>query len=312
MPDIVTIDSRRVLDIAVEVPSMPLQSVTTDELRQQAYSRIIELVIQHRSTLVFVNTRKQAENVANILGQRLGKDLVAAHHGRLSRKIRLDAEQALKNGEIKVLVATSSLELGIDVGNIALVCQISSPRAISTAIQRIGRAVHWRGAIPKGRLFPTTVEDLFECAALIKAIKEGELDRLAAPYEPLDILAQQIVAMCVSGQWYEEDLFLTIKNAYPYKDLSREKFESVLVMLSEGIESSRGRWGAHIMQDQINGVLRARRGGRLAAIMGGGAIPESALFQIVVDPEAIVVGTLDEDFAIESAIGDVFLLGNTS
>ncbi|MDR3612054.1 MAG: DEAD/DEAH box helicase [Candidatus Obscuribacterales bacterium] len=312
MPDIVTIDSRRVLDIAVEVPSMPLQSVATDELREEAYSRIIELVIQHRSTLVFVNTRKQAENVANILGRRLGKDLVAAHHGSLSRKIRLDAEQALKNGEIKVLVATSSLELGIDIGNIDLVCQISSPRAISAAVQRIGRAGHWRGAIPKGRLFPTTVEDLFECAALIKAIKEGELDRLAAPYEPLDILAQQIVAMCASGQWYEEDLFLTIKNAYPYKDLSREKFESVLIMLSEGIESSRRRWGAHIMRDQINGVLRARRGGRLAAIMGGGAIPESGLFQVVVDPEAIVVGTLDEDFAIESAIGDVFLLGNTS
>jgi ATP-dependent Lhr-like helicase len=218
----------------------------------------------------------------------------------------------LKNGEIKVLVATSSLELGIDVGSIDLVCQISSPRAISAAIQRIGRAGHWRGAIPKGRLFPTTVEDLFECAALIKAIKEGELDQLTAPFEPLDILAQQIVAMVASGQWYEEDLFLAIKKAYPYKDLTREKFESVLVMLSEGVPSSRGRWGAHITRDQINGVLRVRRGGRLAAIMGGGAIPENSLFQVVVDPDAIVVGTLDEDFAIESNIGDVFLLGNTS
>ncbi|HEY8671863.1 MAG TPA: DEAD/DEAH box helicase, partial [Terriglobales bacterium] len=367
-PVIVNIGHKRTLDLAVEVPATLLGPVASNEMWEEIYSRIVELSEQHRSTLVFVNTRRLVERVSHHLAERIGEDNVGAHHGSLSRKMRLAAEKKLKEGEIKVLVATASLELGIDIGTVDLVIQISSPRAIAVALQRVGRSGHWRGAVPKGRLFVTTRDDLLECAALVRAIKHGDLDRLMIPDAPLDVLAQQIVATCAasavhtarlarpheaSGEpapvfefrdagssrarapfdspransalhqqeqiesdpdqgWGEDEMFAMVKRAYPYRDLTRELFDSVLEMLSEGIAARRGRYGAYIHHDRVNRRLRARRGARLAAITSGGAIPDTALFTVVAEPEGAVVGTLDEDFAVESNAGDIMLLGNTS
>jgi ATP-dependent helicase Lhr and Lhr-like helicase len=311
-PVIVNVGHKRPMDIAIEVPASQLGPVASNEMWDEIYERISELVRQHRSTLVFVNTRRLAERVAHNLAERLGDEAVAAHHGSLSRKLRLNAERKLKNGEIKVLVATASLELGIDIGSVDLVCQLSSTRAIAVALQRVGRSGHWRGAIPKGRLFAMTRDELVECAALVRAIRQGDLDRLMIPDSPLDILAQQIVAACAAEEWREHDLFALMRRAYPYRALSRETFDSILAMLSDGIASRRGRYGAYLHRDQVNGRLRARRGARLAAITSGGAIPETALFTVVAEPEGTMVGTLDEDFAVESLAGDVVLLGNTS
>src|SRR5579862_8291478 len=311
-PVIVEIAQRRHLDLAVEVPKSELGPVATNELWDEVYDRIAELVRAHRSTLVFVNTRRLAERLSLHLAERIGADVVAAHHGSLSRKIRLDAEQRLKNGALKVLVATASLELGIDIGSVDLVCQIGSPRAIGVALQRVGRAGHWRGAIPKGRLFATTCDDLIECASVVRAIREGDLDRLHVPEAPLDILAQQIVAMCAADEWAVDDLYAMVKRAYPYRELSRSDFDEIVEMLADGIAAKRGRYGAYLFYDRVNGRLRGRRGARLAAITSGGAIPETGLYTVVAEPEGIVIGTVDEDFAVESLAGDVMLLGNSS
>src|SRR5690348_6757768 len=312
MPEIVDVGHRRAMDLAVEVPAGELGPVATEEMWEDVYNRISELALEHRSTLVFVNTRRLVERLSHHLAERLGEEAVAAHHGSLSRKIRLEAERRLKSGEARVMVATASLELGIDIGMVDLVCQISSPRSIGVALQRIGRAGHWRGAVPKGRLFPMTMDDLVECAALVRAIRQGDLDRLEIPVAPLDILAQQIVAMCACEEWKEDDLFLLVRRAYPYASLSRRDFDEIVAMLSEGISARRGRHAALLFRDRINGRLRGRRGSRLAAITGGGAIPDSALFSVVSMPEGTVVGTIDEDFAVESMVGDIMLLGNTS
>jgi ATP-dependent Lhr-like helicase len=366
-PVIVNIGHKRTLDLAVEIPATLLGPVASNEMWEEIYTRIVELADHHRSTLVFVNTRRLVERVAHHLAERLGEDNVGAHHGSLSRKLRLSAERKLKEGQIKVLVATASLELGIDIGTVDLVIQISSPRSIAVALQRVGRSGHWRGAVPKGRFFVTTRDDLLECAALVRAIRHGDLDRLIIPDSPLDVLAQQIVATCAAGVgsvpvartflsansvgrplqleaktlartdsipeaqvltddtrtglsepheqeqgWDVDDLFALVKRAYPYRDLSRELFDSIIEMLSEGIASRRGRYGAYLHHDRVNRKIRARRGARLAAITSGGAIPETALFTVVAEPEGVVVGTLDEDFAIESNAGDIMLLGNTS
>jgi ATP-dependent Lhr-like helicase len=309
---IVNIGHRRELDVAVEVPGSELGPVASNEMWGEIYDRITVLAHEHHSTLIFVNTRRLAERVAHHLGERLGADKVAAHHGSLSRKLRLAAEKRLKEGEIRALVATASLELGIDIGSVDLVCQIGSTRSISVGLQRIGRAGHWRGAIPKGRIFATTRDELVECAALVRAIRNGELDRLAIPDAPMDILAQQIVAMCAAEDWNEQDLFDTIRKAYPYRELPRAEFDKIVEMLSEGIAARRGRYGAYLHRDRVNGILRPRRGARLAAITSGGAIPENALYTVIAQPEGTVVGTIHEDFAVESLAGDVFLLGNTS
>ncbi|MGD0694025.1 MAG: DEAD/DEAH box helicase [Terriglobia bacterium] len=311
-PVIVHIPSHRQLDLAVEVPASELGAVASNEMWDEVYRRIADLANQHRSTLVFVNTRRLAERVAFHLGELLGEGLVAAHHGSLSRKLRLAAERKLKAGELRLLVATASLELGIDIGTVDLVCQIGSPRAIAVAVQRIGRSGHWRGAIPKGRLFATTRDELLECAALVRAIRHGELDQLAIPEAPLDVLAQQIVAACAAEDWKEEDLFALVRRAYPYRELARAEFEALVEMLSEGIAARRGRYGAYLYRDRVNGRLRGRRGSRLAAITSGGAIPETALYTVLAEPERIMVGTVDEDFAAESMSGDILLLGNTS
>jgi len=309
---IVQIGHRRELDLAIEVPGSELGPVASNEMWDEIYDRIAALATQHRSTLVFVNTRRLSERMAHHLGERLGKDAVAAHHGSLSRKLRLAAEKKLKAGEIRALVATASLELGIDIGSVELVCQIGTPRSISGALQRIGRAGHWRGAVPKGRLFATTRDDLLECAALVRAIHQGDLDRLAIPEAPMDILAQQIVAMCAAEDRREDELFECVRRAYPYRNLARVDFDEIIDMLSEGIASSRGRYAAYLHRDRVNSMVRARRGSRLAAITSGGAIPENSLYTVVAHPEGTIVGTVDEDFAVESIAGDIMLLGNTS
>jgi ATP-dependent helicase Lhr and Lhr-like helicase len=311
-PVIVNIGHKRKLDLAVEVPPMPLGPVASNEMWDEVYNRLVALVEQHRSTLVFVNTRRMAERLAHNLGERIGEENVAAHHGSLSRKLRLAAEKKLKEGQIKVLVATASLELGIDVGTVDLVVQINSCRAIAVALQRVGRSGHWRGAVPKGRLFCTTRDDLLECAALVRAIRQGDLDRLMIPEAPLDILAQQIVAACSAEEWSEDEMFALVRRAYPYRNLSRATFDAILEMLAEGIAARRGRYGAYIHRDRVNGKLRARRGARLAAITSGGAIPDNSLYNVVAEPDGVVVGTVDEDFAVESNRGDIMLLGNTS
>jgi ATP-dependent helicase Lhr and Lhr-like helicase len=311
-PVIAQVGHRRELDLAIEVPGSELSGVASNEMWDEIYDRLAALATQHRSTLIFVNTRRLAERMTHHLGERLGQDAVATHHGSLSRKLRLTAERKLKAGEIRALVATASLELGIDIGSVDLVCQIGSPRSISVGLQRIGRAGHWRSAIPKGRLFATTRDDLLECAALVRAIRQGDLDSIAIPEEPLDILAQQIVAMCAAEDWKEDELFHSVRGAYPYHNLSRAVFDEIIEMLSEGITSTRGRYAAYLHRDRINGMLRARRGSRLAAITSGGAIPENSLYTVVAQPESIVVGTVDEDFAVESLAGDIMLLGNTS
>src|SRR5271165_5633443 len=361
-PVIVNIGHKRKLDLGIEVPPMPLGPVASNEMWDAIYDRLVELVGQHRSTLVFVNTRRMAERLCHELGERMGEENVAAHHGSLSRKLRLAAEKKLKEGQVRVLVATASLELGIDVGTVDLVVQINSPRAIAVALQRVGRSGHWRGAVPKGRLFATTRDDLLECAALVRAIKLGDLDRLMIPEAPLDVLAQQIVAACAASTdmaraprprlsreetagesreisgfsdspletvddlpdtragapaphgdgWDEDELFALARRAYPYRNLKRETFDSILEMLSEGIAAKRGRYGAYLHRDRVNGKLRGRRGARLAAITSGGAIPDNSLYAVVAEPDGIVVGTVDEEFAVESMAGEVMLLGNSS
>ena len=311
-PAVVNIGHQRQMDLAVEVPASELGPVASNEMWDEIYSRLSELIQQHRSTLVFVNTRRMAERVAHHLAEILGEDAVAAHHGSLARKLRLVAERKLKEGEVRVLVATASLELGIDIGFVDLVCHLGSPRSIAVLLQRIGRSGHWRGAVPKGRIFATTRDELLECAALVRSIRQGELDRIMIPDAPLDVLAQQIVAACAAEEWKEDELFALVRRAYPYRDLPREEFEAILVMLSDGIAARRGRYGAYLYRDRVNGRLRARRGARIAAITSGGAIPSNALYTVVAEPEGIVVGTVDEDFAVESMKGEIMLLGNTS
>jgi ATP-dependent Lhr-like helicase len=312
---IIDVGHRRELDLAVEVPKDELSSIATNAIWADVYDRVAELVRQHRSTLVFVNTRRLAERVSHYLEERLqdlGPDVVAAHHGSLSRQIRLSAEERLKTGKTRVVIATASLELGIDVGTVDLVCQIGSPRAIATALQRIGRAGHWISAIPKGRLFAMTRDELLECAALVRAIRAGTLDRIEVPVAPLDILAQQIVAAAASRTWMEEELFTLCRRAYPYRDLALTEFDQVLRMLADGIATHRGRGQAYLFHDRINHRLKGRRGARLAAITSGGAIPDMANYAVVAEPDGTVVGSVDEDFAVESLAGDIMLLGNTS
>jgi len=257
-PTVVQIGHRRELDLAVEVPGGELGPVASNEMWAEIYDRLAALATRHRSTLIFVNTRRLAERMAHHLAERLGKEVVAAHHGSLSRKLRLVAERKLKSGELRAIVATASLELGIDIGAVDLVCQIGSPRSISVGLQRIGRAGHWRGAVPKGRIFATTRDELLECAALVRAIRQGDLDRIAIPEAPLDILAQQIVAMCAAEDWNATELFRAVRRAYPYRDLARAQFDEILEMLSEGIASTRGRYAAYLHHDRVNGIVRAR------------------------------------------------------
>lgn len=309
---IIDVGHRREMELAVEVPRDELSAVTSTEMWAEIYDRLAEYILSHRTTLVFVNTRRLSERVARALTERLGENSVLPHHGSLSRRLRLEAESRLKNGELRAVVATASLELGIDIGSIDLVCQIGSPRSIAVTLQRVGRSGHWVGAKPKGRLFPATRDELIECAALVSAIRKGELERIEIPQNALDILAQQIVAEAAATPWKEDDLYKVFCSAYPYRNLSREDFDSIVEMLSDGIATSRGRSGALLHRDRVNGRIKGRRGARLAAITSGGAIPENANYTVIAEPDEKPIGTLDEDFAIESLVGDIFLLGTHS
>ena len=312
-PAVVDVGHSRTMDLAVEVPARELQAVCTHEHWAEVYERLVQLIAEHRSTLIFVNTRKLAERVAHQLTERLGEGQVLSHHGSLSHESRQRTEQGLKDGTLKAVVATASLELGIDVGHIDLVCQLGTPRSIATFLQRVGRAGHSLGRVPKGRLFGLTRDELIECLALTRAVREGRLDRVDIPRAPLDVLAQQVVAAVACEDWDEDALFDLCRRAFPYRDLSREDYDAVLEMLSEGIAPERGRYGAYLHRDRVNRWLHARKGARLTAITCGGAIPEVADYRVVTDgEERTVVGTVDEDFAVESNGGDIFLLGNTS
>ena len=313
-PQCVIVDSghARKRDLALELPPAPLEPVMSGEVWTQVYDRLAQLALEHRTTLIFVNTRRLVERVARHLSERLGEENVAAHHGSLSKERRLDAEQRLKRGELKVLVATASLELGIDIGDVDLVCQIGSTRAINAFLQRVGRAGHSVGGTSKGRLFPLSRDELIECVALLDAVRRGELDRLIIPENALDVLAQQITAEVAAREWGEEELFALMRRAYPYRNLLRKDFDECVTMLAEGFSTRRGRRGALLHHDAVNKMLRPRKGARLTAITSGGAIPDNADYRVMLEPESILVGTLNEDFAVESLQGDVFQLGNSS
>ena len=301
----------RTIDLAMQLPERELGPIASHELWGEALDSVTDLVRAHGTTLVFVNTRRLVERVSHQLSERLGDDAVVAHHGSLSRTTRLAAEQKLKGGQVKVCVATASLELGIDIGVVDLVCQIGSPRSIGVLLQRVGRSGHQVGGTPKGRLFPLTRDELAECIALARAIKRGNLDTLTIPPWPMDVLAQQIVASCAQEEWTESDLFALCRKAYPYRELPREKFDRVIEVLSEGFTSRQGRRGAFLHRDGINLKVKGRKGAPIAAMTSGGAIPDNADYDVILEPEGTFVGTVNEDFAIESLAGDVFLLGNT-
>jgi ATP-dependent Lhr-like helicase len=312
LPEIVDAGHLRTLDLALEIPSSPLEAVMSAEVWEEVYERLAQLIAEHRTTLVFVNTRRLCERLAMHLSERLGAEHVTSHHGSLSRDKRLEAEARLKQGTLKALVATASLELGIDIGSVDLVCQIATPRSIATLLQRVGRSGHRLGAVPKGRIFPLSRDDLVECTALLRAAREGSLDRLIIPERPLDILAQQIVAAVACEDWDEVSLYALVRRAYPYRDLSREDFDAVVRMLADGFTTRRGRRGAYIHYDGVHRRLRARRGARLAALTSGGAIPDLGDYRVILEPAETFVGTLNEDFAVESTPGDIFQLGNAS
>ncbi len=312
-PDCVVVDTgrRRKVDLSVALPEQELGPIATHEIWGETLDAIAGLTETHAITLVFVNTRRLVERVAHQLSARLGEEAVVAHHGSLSRERRWDAEQKLKNGQVKVCVATASLELGIDIGEIDLVCQIGSPRSIGLLVQRVGRSGHTVGGVPKGKLFPLTRDEMLECAALSRALRRGNLDTFVIPSWPLDVMAQQMVAACAAEDWDEDALFELCRRAYPYRDLPRDRFDQVVESLSQGFAPRLGRNGAHLHRDGINHKVKGRRGARLAALTSGGAIPDNADYDVVADPEGTFVGTVNEDFAIESMAGDVFLLGNT-
>jgi ATP-dependent helicase Lhr and Lhr-like helicase len=303
---------QRPRDLMLEMTGSPLESVMSGETWTQVYARLAELIEAHRTTLVFVNTRRMAERIARELTERLGEQAVTAHHGSMAKELRLTAEQRLKRGELKALVATASLELGIDIGDVNLVCQIGSPRSIATFLQRVGRSGHAIGGTPKGRLFPLSRDDLAECAALIDSVRRSELDRLTIPHQPLDVLAQQIVAEVAAQDWPEAALHERMRRAWPFRKLARDDFDAVVRMAAEGFATRRGRRGALIHRDAVNGVLRGRRGARTTALTSGGTIPDTADYQVLLEPENQVIGTVNEDFAVESMAGDIFQLGNTS
>ena len=297
----------------LELPASELSAVASTEQLDEVVDRIAEHVAAHRTTLVFVNTRRLSERLAHMLGERLGADQVAAHHGSLSADRRQRTESRLRAGELRALVATASLELGIDIGPVELVCQVGSPRSIATFLQRVGRSNHSRLGVPEGILYPLTRDELVECAALMAAVHAGRLDSTDPAVEPLDILAQQIVAeVAAAGECEEDALFALVRRAAPFASVAREDFDAVLELAAEGIQTGRGARMAYLHRDRINGLVRPRRGARLAALTSGGAIAEIGDYRVVAEPEDTTVGSVNEDFAIESMAGDVFLLGTHS
>jgi ATP-dependent Lhr-like helicase len=310
--DIIQSGHVRPWDLSIEVPDEELSAVATHEMWGQVYDRLVRLSEEHRTTLIFTNTRRLAERVAHDLGERIGKERVAAHHGSMSKEMRLSAEERLKEGTLKVMCATASLELGIDIGHVDLVVQLGTPRAIATCLQRVGRANHHKAGISKGILFALTRDELVECTALLRAVHEGILDTIWMPKKPQDILAQQVTAACAVDSWDERELFTVFRRAYPYRELTAEEFDKTLTMLSDGVATGRGRMRAYLHRDRVNHRIKARRGAHITALTNGGAIPDTFNLPVIAEPEGKQVGTLDEDFAIDSMAGDVFLLGSTS
>ena len=311
---IVSTGHRRQLDLEIEVPQQELGVLATNEMWAEIYDRMSELVRAHRTTLIFVNTRRLSERVAHHLEERLGAGIVLAHHGSLSRRLRQAAETELRAGNLRAVVATASLELGIDIGTVDLVCQVGSARSLGVSLQRVGRSGHTvdTSRLPRGRFFPTTRDELLECGAIVRGIRRGRLDALEMPEWPRDILAQHLVAAAACEDWNEDALFAMARSAYPYRNMPRNEFDALVTMLSEGIATQRGRYGTYLHRDRVNRVVRGRRGARLAAITSGGAIPDNANYLVVAEPEGTTVGTVDEDFAVESMSGDIFLLGTSS
>jgi ATP-dependent Lhr-like helicase len=309
---IVDVGRSRALDLAIEVPRDELSAIASKEQWSEVLDRVAELVKEHRSTLVFVNTRRLVERVTHALASRLGESSVAAHHGSLSRAVRLRSEARLKSGEARAVIATASLELGIDIGHVDLVVQVGTPRSFAVAIQRAGRAGHFRGATPKARFFPMSRDELIECGATLRGIRAGHLERIEVVAHPLDVLAQQIVAIAACEEVGEDALYEWVRRSWSYRGLTREDFDAVVAMLSEGIATRKGRRAALLHRDGVHRTVKGRRGARLAALTGAGAIPDTAQYKVVAEPEGNSVGTLDEDFAIESMAGDIILLGNTS
>jgi ATP-dependent Lhr-like helicase len=309
---VVDVGHVRARDLNLELPPVPLEAIMANDVWERVYDRLAELTVLHRTTLIFVNTRRMAERMARHLADRLGAEHVAAHHGSLAKEYRLDAEQRLKRGELQVLIATASLELGIDIGDVDLVCQIGSPRSIAAFLQRVGRSGHHVGGLPKGRLFPQSRDDLIECAALLDCVRRDELDLLRIPVAPLDVMAQQIVAEVACREWSEDALFALLRNASPYAHLERKQYDAVLRMLTDGYTGRQGVRGAYLHRDTVSGTLRGRRGGKLTAVTSGGTIPDNADYTVVLEPQGQNIGTVHEDFAVESLAGDVFQLGNTS
>ncbi|HMF83431.1 MAG TPA: DEAD/DEAH box helicase, partial [Acidimicrobiia bacterium] len=312
LPEIVDVGHQRALDVTIELPEGELEAVASAEQMSDVLNRIAEHVTHHRTTLVFVNTRRMAERLAHQLGERLGDDVVAAHHGSLSKERRWRVETRLRAGALKALVATASLELGIDIGPVELVCQIGSPRSIATFLQRVGRSNHTRTGTPKGRLYPLTRDELVECTALLIAVRAGRLDAIQFPRQPLDIAAQQIIAEVAAEEWRTDELYELVRRAAPYAELTRAEFDEVVDLVAGGIETGRGRRGAYAHHDTVNGELRGRKGARIAAATSGGAIPETGDYRVVAEPDDTFVGTVNEDWAVESMAGDVFLLGTHS
>ena len=309
---IIDIGHARPRDLAIEVPPVPLSAVMSNDVWQLVYDRLAALAREHRTTLIFVNTRRLAERMARHLSDRLGKEAVAAHHGSLAKEQRLDAEQRLKRGDLQVLIATASLELGIDIGDVDLVCQISSPRSIAAFLQRVGRSGHHVGGTPKGRLFAVSRDDLIECAALLDCVRRGELDTLLIPKAPLDVLAQQIIAEVSCQEWHEDALLALFRQASPYAELDEGHYQSLLSMLAEGYSGRQGVRAAYLHRDAVTRTLRGRRGSKLTAVTSGGTIPDNADYSVILEPQALNIGTVNEDFAVESIAGDIFQLGNTS
>ncbi|EXF91425.1 ATP-dependent DNA helicase [Pseudomonas fluorescens HK44] len=310
--EIVDIGHARRRDLGIEVPPVPLSAVMANDVWELVYDRIATLAREHRTTLIFVNTRRLAERLSRHLSERLGKDAVAAHHGSLAKEFRLDAEQRLKRGDLQVLIATASLELGIDIGDVDLVCQIASPRSIAGFLQRVGRSGHQVGGTPKGRLFATTRDDLIECAALLDCVRRGELDTLLIPHAPLDVLAQQIVAEVSCQKWQEQALLEMVRRASPYTELDDTHYQALLQMLAEGYNGRQGIRSAYLHRDAVTRTLRGRRGAKLTAVTSGGTIPDNADYSVLLEPQGLNIGSVNEDFAVESIAGDVFQLGNTS
>ncbi|MDP6506054.1 MAG: helicase-related protein, partial [Planctomycetota bacterium] len=310
--EIINIGHQRNSDLAIELPASPLTAVMANEVWEEIHRKIEALIRAHRTTLIFVPTRAMAERLSHHLSMEVGEDVVSAHHGSMSKDKRLDAETRLKEGSLRCLVATASLELGIDIGSIDLVCQIGSPKSISAFLQRVGRSGHTLTGVPKGRIFPLNKDELVEAAAIVYSVRQGELDALEIPERPLDVLSQQVVAEVSCEDYSTDDLYDLVTRSFAYRNLTRNDFDRIIRMLTEGFTFGRGGRRAYLHYNPISKEVKARKGARLTATVSGGTIPDQFDYDVVLEPSGAVIGSVHEDFAIESLPGDIFQLGNAA